>query len=909
MKAKRKIALLAFVLLLSLVFNGNDITVSAFGGDEDRQQTATEHRQDADSNQTMEEEKTGQHGQREELQNTAKQPKKGEENVQGEKDEKQLNEAEPEQKKTEEDKSEEKARDPEKPQKPEINLLGNAKIMRAPLEKTKIKITEFSIKKDDYSNGNTYWVSERFKIKVAWDASDYGNTLHKGDYFIVNMSDKFLFPGGTSSSDFDVLSPDNKVVAKAKVNPDTINGGGTVKVTFTDYVEDRYHIRGTLWLASRFNRAKVTTGSSNKFVITVGGKIIETDVHVGPLPEITDEIIGKWGERVKDPNNVTVENEVYWIVRINYNKRDFHNVVVEDELSVESGESMDGLRYLENSFLLREVEFNNKGETVKVHKTFSNEEMKQKVQFLNPQKTKFKIELGNIGNKQYLLTYKSTYRPGLKIKNRFHFKADEDDKTTESAYVSAASGGNGQGDLLGKLKIIKLDDRGDVIKLAGTKFKITNKNDNTTFELVTDANGEVTSGRLIPGEYIIEEITPPPGYLKDPNKYTVTVKKGEITVQSITNKKEKISIPVIKKWQGYKELSVTVKLFADGVDTGQKLVLNESGNWKGKFENLDKYKETKEIKYTVKEEGEKAGKITFNGREYVVTVKGDQKTGYTIENKRAPWIPPPPPTPGTDYIDLKVKKDWEDSSGKKADAPVKSIKVRLYRNGTATDRMLELNESNKWEGTFQRLEKYVAGTSTPYEYTVQEEGAVNGKIVFDGKEFKVQVEGTMKDGYRIINKKDNPPPDVPKDEKISISVIKKWIGEEKDSITIHLLLNGKEIRSKVITKQDGWKYTFENLDKYVDGKLAEYIVKEDKVDGYVTTVTGKSEEGFVITNRKNTTPPPPSTPPTPKVPELKRFLPKTGDGLNPMEKVVALMLIGIMLTAFGFRKKIIKGKK
>ena len=113
--------------------------------------------------------------------------------------------------------------------------------------------------------------------------------------------------------------------------------------------------------------------------------------------------------------------------------------------------------------------------------------------------------------------------------------------------------------------------------------------------------------------------------MKDLNKYTVTVKKGEITVQSITNKKEKISIPVIKKWQGYKELSVTVKLFADGMNTGQKFVLNESGNWKGKFENLDKYKETKEIKYTVKKEGEKAEKITFNGREYVVTVKGDQK--------------------------------------------------------------------------------------------------------------------------------------------------------------------------------------------------------------------------------------------------------------------------------------------
>lgn len=298
------------------------------------------------------------------------------------------------------------------------------------------------------------------------------------------------------------------------------------------------------------------------------------------------------------------------------------------------------------------------------------------------------------------------------------------------------------------------------------------------------------------------------------------------------------------------------------------------------------------------------------------------------EKVTSPWNPPTPPsTPTTEYIDLKVKKDWRDSSNNNIEEPVvNSIKVKLYRNGTATDKILELNKSNKWEGKFQGLEKYVGGTTTPYEYTVQEEGAVNGKITFDGKEFKVQVEGTMKDGYRIINKKDdptNPPTNPPapgsKDEKVSVSVIKKWIGGEKDSITVYLLLNGKVLRTKSITKLDNWQYTFDNLDKYVDGKLAVYTIKEDKVKGYVTTVTGNSSSGFIITNsnvntdkngkgnNKNGNTPPHKSPMV-KFPQGKGFLPKTGDGLNPAGKVGALMLIGVILIFAGLRRKSLKHK-
>ena len=832
MKTMKKIALLSFVILMSVMLNGNTLIDVCADGEEKRQanieteenttlkqnrekdwQNVIKTEQDnknsqthiEDSERNFDNKQPNSEGYRSEYKGTVKT-----EDNEGDADKHKQDAEKPSKSKGQTAETEVQTATSEKMKFPGIDLFQGVNLLRTPrrgpLEKTDVNITEFSIKDENGTTATSFIWYQNIRLHVAWDAGVYSNTLKEGDYFYITMPEQCKFPANVAATDFDIFSIEDPsiVVAKGKVTP-LPDGGGTVKVTFTNYVENRYNIGGTVELAASFLKKKVKIGEINTFVASIAGKIKETQAEIKePDSPPGDENVKKWPLPSVDGSGNIVEDEVKWQVRINFNKKSFNNVVFEDELSVYSGGTFDGLKYIEGSFELWKVKYRPDGIPEQFLESIND--INSKVVFLNPEKTKFRINFGSIDGDQYFLQYKSTYKPGLKIRNKFHFKADGKNDITISEYISASSGGQGHGDLLSRIKIIKVDEEGNTIKLPGAQFKITRKSDNSTFTLTTDANGEVVSDKLVPGEYTIEEITPPPGYLKDNKKYTVTVRPDEVIVMN-------------------------------------------------------------------------------------------------IKNKRVPWIPPPPPTPGTDYIDLKVKKDWEDSSGKKADAPVKSIKVRLYRNGTATDKMLELNESNKWEGTFQRLEKYVVGTSTPYEYTVQEEGAVNGKIVFDGKEFKVQVEGTMKDGYRIINKKDNPPPDVPKDEKISISVIKKWIGEEKDSITVHLLLNGKEIRSKVITKQDGWKYTFENLDKYVDGKLAEYIVKEDKVDGYVTTVTGKGEEGFVITNRKNTTPPPPSTPPTPKVPTPKRFLPKTGDGLNPMEKVVALMLIGAMLMLVGMKRR------
>ena len=65
----------------------------------------------------------------------------------------------------------------------------------------------------------------------------------------------------------------------------------------------------------------------------------------------------KWPLPSVDGSGNIVEDEVKWQVRINFNKKSFNNVVFEDELSVYSGGTFDGLKYIEGSFELWKVKY------------------------------------------------------------------------------------------------------------------------------------------------------------------------------------------------------------------------------------------------------------------------------------------------------------------------------------------------------------------------------------------------------------------------------------------------------------------------------------------------------------------------------------------------------------------------
>lgn len=202
------------------------------------------------------------------------------------------------------------------------------------------------------------------------------------------------------------------------------------------------------------------------------------------------------------------------------------------------------------------------------------------------------------------------------------------------------------------------------------------------------------------------------------------------------------------------------------------------------------------------------------------------------------------------------------------------VKAELYRRDTSDEnskpvkideRILTSSSDEKlnWKAVFEGLDAAKdAFTNKGYEYTIKEARvSYSGKITFGSEKYTSKITGDAKSGFVITNTKDKTTTDVDTGtdpEKINIKVEKKWVGEAKDSITVRLYADGKEIKEAKISAKEGWKYEFKELPKYSNqakGTEIKYTVKEDKVEGYTTTITGGATDGFVITNTKVKTTP------------------------------------------------------
>lgn len=116
---------------------------------------------------------------------------------------------------------------------------------------------------------------------------------------------------------------------------------------------------------------------------------------------------------------------------------------------------------------------------------------------------------------------------------------------------------------------------------------------------------------------------------------------------------QQVSVSVSKVWDdqnnadGTRPSSVTVHLYADGVDTGKSEVLSDANGWTATFSNLNKNQTgtTTAITYTVVED-EVEG--------YTTQVTGDAASGFTITNT---LIPPTSTTPPSETPKKPKKKE------------------------------------------------------------------------------------------------------------------------------------------------------------------------------------------------------------------------------------------------------------
>ena len=289
----------------------------------------------------------------------------------------------------------------------------------------------------------------------------------------------------------------------------------------------------------------------------------------------------------------------------------------------------------------------------------------------------------------------------------------------------------------------------------------------------------------------------------------------------------KTEVSVKKVWKdennqdGKRPTSVTVKLLADGQDTGKTLELNAANNWAGSFTNLDADKGGTPIKYTVVE-------VTVAG--YTSEVTGDAASGFTITNSYSP-----------ETVVVKATKNWDDANNQDGKRPTK-ITINLLADGQKVDsKEVQAAADGTWTATFEKLAKYKAGKEI--KYTVTEEAVA-------------EYESTITD-FTITNKY------APKE--IDYKVTKVWNdansqdGKRPESVTVQLYkkvgnadpvaVEGKKLTltAKEKTDDNTWVASFTNLPQYEAGKEITYSIKEvDVPAGYEASVTGQ-----VVTNTYN----------------------------------------------------------
>ena len=656
-----------------------------------------------------------------------------------------------------------------------------------------VTITKFQILNINKEEVHSIYQSDRFYLAMDWDASAAGTNIHEGDYFDITLPDNMKFPAGTTAQDFDLEDADGNVIAKAHVTPGPGDVGGTVHVTFTKAAENKYNVKGTMYLAAQFDETKIIKDAENIFTITVNSQAFSGSVIVEGSKPLQDEPLAKWGKPV--PGH---EDQAEWNVRINHKKANLPNAVISDSLSGGNGDE----RYIADSFKLLEVEFNEYGGIAQEIQTI---DLTDKLQ-IAPDGRSFTINLGNVNGKQYRLYYKSTYHAGTVLKNKATLDASSSHSEASYSYQSAESGGSAGGDLASKIKLTKVDADDNAVLLKNAVFTVT-RPDGTTFELTTGEDGTVTSGVLTQGTYKIKEKTPPDGYELNDEEYTLEVTPAGGALKTIADKPVKVDVGVTKKWVGPAGSEVTAHLLADGADTGKELKLNAGNGWKGTFDDLRKYKAgtADEIVYTVKEDPVP----NYDG-----SVDGDAASGFTITNTN------------TETVKVPVEKKWVGPKGSE-------VTVRLLADGKDAGKELKLNEGNGWKGEFDGLPKYNAdGSEIAYTVTEAEVSGV------DSSKYGTAVAGDAASGFTITNTNT---------ETVDVSGTKSWEddsdrdGVRPASITVNLMRDGAKADSRTVTPDASgmWAYSFTGLPKYAaDGHEYAYTVVEEAVPNYATSVDG-----------------------------------------------------------------------
>ena len=561
------------------------------------------------------------------------------------------------------------------------------------------------------------------------------STAKTGGQAVISLPKNLKF---VSDTNFNVMSSDNKIVAKAVLNA----ASKTITLTYTDYVTKKSDITGSLF----FNvRVSPDTASPSKVPINIS--VNNKNIPVGNVnfvvdPGKSDKVLDKvsWNTQKLADGGITRDYEV----RVNAENKPLTNAIVLDKLST------DGMSYVKDSFVVKKgtwaVNSNLKLELKNATK------VSVPVNFDASQKS-FQVNLGNVAaNEGYSIYYKvkidKTPENGQQFLNNVTLKADKVTETKNNPFVYQNAGGEAEGYNY-SVKIKKVDSETNAA-LAGASFNVIRTSTNETVKSVTtDANGEALIDGLLNTEYKLVETKAPEGYQL--NKEAIVVKTtdfntSKIALKTISNKKiPKEPTPTNATIELDKQLSgrdlVDGEFNFELYEGSNKIQTVSNKNGKITFDAIS-YKEVGEHTYTVKEVKGDNSTIAYDSSSKQVTVKvtkdGDKlksevvyPDGNTFNNKFTPnaanaTIELDKALSGRDLVDGEFSFELYEGSNK--------LQTTTNKNGKISFDSISYKEVGEHTYTV----KEVKGDNNTITYDLSEK-QVTVKVTKDGNELKSEV--------------------------------------------------------------------------------------------------------------------------------------------------------------------------
>ena len=250
-------------------------------------------------------------------------------------------------------------------------------------------------------------------------------------------------------------------------------------------------------------------------------------------------------------------------------------------------------------------------------------------------------------------------------------------------------------------------------------------------------------------------------------------------IPAVVNVSARVSWNDANNQDGIRPTDTLLQLYADGEARGDKAVLESEKDWTRTWSDLPKYKEGREIAYSV---------IAYAVSGYTVKVSGTATEGFKAEY-----------THSVQKMTVTVKNTWNDLDNVVDSRPSKLV-VEIYANGKATGRRVTLTDANKWTASVANLNRNASGKAVSY----------TGKVVGVPAGYSISVSADRNGNVKVTSKYTK----YTKKLKVKLS---------KTSY----VYNGKNAKPKV---------TVYNGRKKVSSKYYKVTYKNNKKVGYATVI-------------------------------------------------------------------------